>query len=181
MYTKTLRGPKGNRVTLPPPRIDTIDIYKIVPGNPTLWRESQWLPYKNLSAGAGETENWKNYRFLPNVAPTHSLVPPIRYRKVRIDPFMTNMRNPDFLPPRWWMLPCLLWFGHVNWTTNVKWTTKKLATSFWDPISSKLATCSGYIQSAYKWLTQLFSNAYINGLVQERRNSSVLAMESFLH
>ena len=37
------------------------------------------------------------------------------YSKIRIDPLMANIRNPDFLPLRWWMRPGLLWFSHVIW------------------------------------------------------------------
>ena len=39
--------------------------HNVDPWNPTLWRWSHNLPYKNLSAGAPQTENrWKNSRFL---------------------------------------------------------------------------------------------------------------------
>ena len=58
----------------------------------------------------------KNYLFLVNFAPTHSFNIPLHATIICSNPLMAKIRNPDFLPPWWWILPGLLWFGqYVIW------------------------------------------------------------------
>ena len=72
MYTKTLRGPKGNRVTLPPPRMDITEIFRMwtqvkLPVQPGTALRRNWDTIDCLTSHVSEYRTvrglWKNREF----------------------------------------------------------------------------------------------------------------------
>ena len=90
---------------------------ELAPGNPTLWRGVPVASIQKSFRSSGQ--DWKPWKKWPIPCKfcTYRFIrySSTCYGKVLINPLMANIRNPDFLPPRWWMLPGLLWFGHVIW------------------------------------------------------------------
>ena len=84
-------------------------------GNPTRWRG---VPVASIQKSFGSSgQDWKPWKKLPIPCKfcTYRFIryPSTCCRKVRVNPLMANIRNPDFSASRWRMPPGLLWFGRV--------------------------------------------------------------------
>ena len=67
-------------------------------GNPTLWRGVPVVPIQKSFGSSGQDWKWGKKLLIPCKFCTYRFIrySPTCYSKVRIDPLMANIRNPDF-------------------------------------------------------------------------------------